>query len=52
MRKARVLSSFRVKNGIAPKISDIFKLSKPTYNLRNKRGFVSNRVKMVYFDTE
>ena len=41
---------FEVKNGIAQ--SDIFKLSNPTYNLRNKRDFVSNHVKTVHFGTE
>ena len=41
---------FKVKNGLASKIiSDIFKLSNPTYNLRKKRDFVSNHVKTVYF---
>ena len=44
---------FIVKNGIAPKIlSDIFKLSKSTYNLRNKIDFVSNHMKTVYFGSE
>ena len=44
---------FKVKNGIAPKIlSDIFKLSKSTYNLRNRRDFVSNHMKTVYFGSE
>ena len=44
---------FKVKNGIAPKIiSDIFKLTNPIYNLRNKRDFVSNHETTVYFGTE
>ena len=48
-----VTELLKVKNGIAPKkISDIFKLSHPTYNLRNKRDFVSNYVKTVYVGTE
>ena len=42
-----------VKNGIAPKIiSNIFKLSDPTHNFRNKRNFVSNHAKTVYLSTE
>ena len=32
--------------------SDMFKLSKSTYNLRNKKDFVSNHMKTVYFGTE
>ena len=48
-----VTEIFKVKNGIAPKIlSDIFKLPNPTDTLRNKRDFVSNHVKTVYFCTE
>ena len=44
---------FKVKNGIAPKIiTDMFKLSNPTYNLRNKRDFVSNHKQTVYLGTE
>ena len=44
---------FKVKNGIAPKIiSDIFKLTNPIYNLRNKRDFVSNHETTVCFGTE
>ena len=32
-----VTEMFKVKNGVAPKtVSDIFKLSNPTYNLTNK----------------
>ena len=43
----------KVKNGTAPKIiSDIFRLSNPTYNLKNKRDFVSNHENTVYFGTE
>ena len=54
-RKLQVLVTemFKVKNGVAPPIiSDVFKLSNPTYNLRNKRDFVSNHVKTVYFGIE
>ena len=48
-----VTEMFNVKNAIAPKIiSDIFKVSRTTYNLRNKIAFVSNHVKTVYFSTE
>ena len=48
-----VTEMLKVKNGIAPKIiSDIFKLSNPTYNLRSKRAFVSNQVETVCFSTE
>ena len=44
---------FKVKNVIAPKIiSDIFKVSRTTYNLRNKTDFLSNHVKTVYVSTE
>ena len=43
----------KVKNGTAPKIiSDIFRLSNPTYNLRHKRDLVSNHENTVYFGTE
>ena len=48
-----VTEMFKIKNGLAPKIiSDIFKLSNPTYNLKNKRDFVSDHVEMVYLGTE
>ena len=41
-----VTEMFNVKNAIAPKIiCDIFKVSRTTYNLRNKIAFVSNHVK-------
>ena len=45
-----VTEMYTVKNRISPKIiSDIFKLSNPTYNLRNKKYFVSSHVETVYF---
>ena len=48
-----VAEIIKLKNGIAPKIiSGIFKLSSPTYNLGNKRDFVSNHLKTLYFGTE
>ena len=48
-----VAEIIKLKNGIAPKIvSGIFKLSSPTYNLGNKRDFVSNHMKTLYFGTE
>ena len=48
-----VTETFKVKNGIAPKIiSYIFKLFSLTYSLRNKRDFVSNHAKTVYLGTE
>ena len=44
---------FQIKNGIAPKLlNDITKVSNPTYDLRNKRDFVSNYAKTVYFSIE
>ena len=51
VRNLQVL--IKLKNSIAPKIiSGIFKLSSPTYNLGNKRDFVSNHMKTLYFGTE
>ena len=48
-----VAEIIKLKNSIAPKIiSGIFKLSSPTYNLRNKRDFVSNHMKTLYFGTD
>ena len=48
-----VAEIIKLKNGIAPKIiSGIFKLSSPTHNLGNKRDFVSNHMKTLYFGTE
>ena len=48
-----VAEIIKLKNGIAPKIiSGIFKLSSPTYNLGNKRDFVSNHMKTLYFGTD
>ena len=44
---------FEVKSGIAPKLtSNIFKLSNSTYYSINKKEFVLNHVKKVYFSTE
>ena len=51
VRNLQVL--IKLKNSIAPKIiSGIFKLSSPTYNLGNKRDFVSNHMKTLYIGTE
>ena len=48
-----VTEIIRVKNGIAPGIiSGMLKLSNSTFNLRNKRNFVSGYVKTMNFGTE